>query len=235
VSSPSRGTDASGSTASSGAPEIALFDYGVGNIHSLKKALEQWGARVVVTADWDAALALDGLVLPGVGAFSSAVEALPEDPTPIRRALLDGYPALGICLGMQILFESSEEGPGTGIGVIPGRVRRVQATIVPQMGWNAVETGDHPLFAELPPPPGASPHETGLTAYFANSFVCDPMDPAHAVGWTVHDNDRFASAVARGRTWGTQFHPEKSSDQGRAIIRNFVEMVRAAAEPGETP
>lgn len=210
------------------APRIALFDYGVGNIHSLKKALEQWGAGVTVTDDWEEALSLDGLVLPGVGAFSSAVEALPEDPEAIRRALLDGYPCLGICLGMQILFDSSEEGPGTGIGIIPGQVRRVRASIVPQMGWNAVETTDHPLFAQLPPPPGGSPHDTGLTAYFANSYVCEPADEAHAVGWTVHDRDRFASAVARGRTWGTQFHPEKSSDQGRAIVRNFVAMVGGA-------
>lgn len=214
------------------APRIALVDYGVGNIHSLRKALEQWGAAVTVTDDWDEALALDGLVLPGVGAFSAAVEALPEDRVPVREALRQGYPCLGICLGMQILFESSEEGPGEGIGVIPGSARRLRARIVPQMGWNAVETSGHPLFAELPPPPGGSPHDRGLTAYFANSFVCEPADAAHAVGWTVHDGDRFASAVARGRTWGTQFHPEKSSDQGRAIIRNFVAMVRETGASG---
>lgn len=197
--------------------KIALIDYGVGNLHSLGKALEAGGARVAVTRDWDEALAADGLVLPGVGAFSAAVDALPADRTPIRQALEDGLPCLGICLGMQILFEASDEGPGEGIGVIPGRVRRVQADIVPQMGWNVVETGDDPLFAGI----------EDLTAYYANSYVCEPADPADAIAWSVHDGDRFAAAVRRHRTWGTQFHPEKSSHQGRAIIGNFLTRVRA--------
>jgi glutamine amidotransferase len=205
--------------------KIALFDYGVGNLHSLGKALEGAGAEVVVTRDWDEAISLDALVLPGVGAFSAAVEALPADRGPLRAALEAGLPCLGICLGMQILFDESEEGPGQGIGIVPGRVRRVRARIVPQMGWNHVERADHPIFAELPPPPGASPHDSGLTAYFANSYVCEPADEGDAVGWSTHDGDRFVSAVARGNTWGCQFHPEKSSTQGAAIIRNFVAMV----------
>lgn len=197
--------------------KVALFDYGVGNLHSLGKALEGGGAEVVVTTEWDEALAADGLVLPGVGAFSAAVEALPENKTAIREALEAGLPCLGICLGMQILFDESEEGPGEGIGILPGRVRRVRARIVPQMGWNAVETTNDPLYEGI----------EGLTAYFANSYVCEPADPRWAIGWSTHDDDRFASSVRRVNTWGTQFHPEKSSKQGRRIIDNFLGQVRA--------
>jgi glutamine amidotransferase len=197
--------------------KVALFDYGVGNLHSLGKALESGGAEVVVTRDWDEALGTDGLVLPGVGAFSAAVDALPVDRSSIRGALEGGLPCLGICLGMQILFEASDEGPGEGIGVFPGRVRRLQAEIVPQMGWNDVETGEDPLFAGI----------RDLTAYYANSYVCEPADPSHAIAWSVHDGDRFAAAVRRFRTWGTQFHPEKSSHQGRAIIGHFLARIRS--------
>lgn len=192
--------------------KIALLDYGVGNLHSLRKALAGAGAEVRVTRNWDEALSLDGLVLPGVGAFSAAVQALPSDRAPIREALEAGLPCLGICLGMQILFDGSDEGPGTGIGVVPGRVRRLRASVVPQMGWNAVETADDPIFDGL----------EGFTAYFANSYVCEPADPSCAVAWSVHDGDRFASAVRRGRTWGMQFHPEKSSLQGRALLAAFL-------------
>lgn len=205
--------------------KIALFDYGVGNLHSLGKALESGGAEVVVTREWDEALATDGLVLPGVGAFSAAVDALPADRSRIREALEDGLPCLGICLGMQILFEASDEGPGEGIGVFPGRVRRLRADIVPQMGWNVVETGGDPLFAGI----------RDLTVYYANSYVCEPADPAHAIGWSVHDGDRFAAVVRRFRTWGTQFHPEKSSHQGRAIIGHFLAQIPAGAGRHDAP
>ena len=205
--------------------KIALFDYGVGNLHSLGKALEGAGAEVVICRDWEQALALDGLVLPGVGAFSAAVEALPPDRALVRDRLEEGLPCLGICLGMQILFPESDEGPGEGVGILPGRVRRLRARVVPQMGWNRVETGDDPLFEGIP-----APGEPPLTAYFANSFVCDPADRGHVIGWTTHDGDRFASAVRRGRTWGTQFHPEKSSWQGRRIIRNFIGQVAATLD-----
>lgn len=202
---------------------VALFDYGVGNLHSLGKALEGAGAQVTVTRDWAMALDLDGLVLPGVGAFSAAVQALPPDRSGLREALEAGLPCLGICLGMQLLFQESEEGPGEGIGIIPGRVRRLTARVVPQMGWNRVESASDVLFQGLP-----GPNEPELVAYFANSYVCEPRDPAHVIGWTTHDGDRFASAVRRGTTWGTQFHPEKSSHQGRRIIQNFVSQVAAS-------
>lgn len=195
---------------------VALFDYGAGNLHSLAKALEGAGASVRVTADWDEALSLDALVLPGVGAFGAAAAALPEDRTPVRRALSAGMPCLGICLGMQLLFDDSEESAGAGIGLIPGKVRRLQTRVVPQMGWNDVETAGDPVFA------GAD----NLVAYYANSYVCEPQDADDAIAWTEYDGHRFTSAVRRGRTWGLQFHPEKSSASGRRIIENWVALAR---------
>jgi glutamine amidotransferase len=191
---------------------VALFDYGAGNLHSLGKALEGAGATVRVTADWQEALSLDALVLPGVGAFGAAAAALPADRAPVRRALADGMPCLGICLGMQLLFDDSEESDGAGIGLIPGKVRRLEAAVVPQMGWNDIETGDDPVFAGTEP----------LVAYYANSYVCEPTDPAHAIAWSEYEGVRFASAVRRARTWGVQFHPEKSSERGRRLIENWV-------------
>ena len=191
---------------------VALFDYGVGNLHSLGKALEHAGADVLVTADWDTALARDVLVLPGVGAFAAALEALPDDRSAIVERIEGGMPVLGICLGMQLLFESSEEGEGRGLGVVPGRVRRVEAEVVPQMGWNEIEMGDDPLFEGLPE----------LVAYYANSYVCDPRDASDAVGWTEYESDRFVAAVRRGSIVGVQCHPEKSSTAGRRLIANFL-------------
>ncbi len=200
---------------------VALFDYGVGNLHSLGKALEGAGARVEVTRDWSRALALDALVLPGVGAFAAAVAALPTDPAPVRDALARGLPCLGICLGMQLLFDESAEGEGRGLGVVPGRVRRLRTSIVPQMGWNDVEPADDPLFAGLP----------RLTAYYANSFVCEPEEEQDVVARTRYEDDTFAAAVRRHRTWGVQFHPEKSSGPGRRLIANFI--AAAALPAGE--
>lgn len=198
---------------------LALFDYGAGNLHSLGKALEGAGARVTVTADWDQALSLDALVLPGVGAFGAAAAALPDDRTRVRQALEDGLPCLGICLGMQLLFDDSEEDLGAGIGLVPGSVRKLETRVVPQMGWNDVETADDPLFRDTTP----------LVAYYANSYVCVPADPADAIAWSEVEGVRFAAAVRKARTWGVQFHPEKSSDRGRRLIANWV------AQAGGTP
>ena len=191
---------------------IALFDYGAGNLHSLGKALEAEGAQVTVTAAWDQALSLDALVLPGVGAFGAAAAALPGDRSPILRALEDGLPCLGICLGMQLLFDTSEESAGDGIGLVPGQVRRLGTTVVPQMGWNDVETSDDPLFGSVAP----------LVAYYANSFVCEPTAPDDAIAWSEYEGARFTAAVRKRRTWGVQFHPEKSSERGRRLLANWV-------------
>jgi glutamine amidotransferase len=196
---------------------VALLDYGAGNLHSLAKALELGGARVRVTSDWGVALAADALVLPGVGAFSAAVEALPEDRARVRAALAGGLPCLGICLGMQLFFDGSDEGEGEGIGFIPGRVRRLDAAVVPHMGWNDVEDGGDPLFTGL---------GGGLPAYYAHSYRCDPEDEGAVIGWTEYGGERIAAAVRRERTWGVQFHPEKSSRPGLRLLANFLEEAR---------
>ena len=203
---------------------VALFDYGAGNLHSLGKALEAEGPEVVVTDDWDEALALDALVLPGVGAFGQAAASLPADRSALRRALEEGMPALGICLGMQLLFDDSEESEGAGIGLVPGRVTLLQASVVPQMGWNDVETSDDPVFQGVEP----------LVAYYANSYVCEPDDPEDAIAWSEYEGRRYAAAVRRGRSWGMQFHPEKSSGPGRRILANWVKLAREATVAGGT-
>ena len=194
---------------------VALFDYGAGNLHSLGKALEAAGTQVTVTSDWTEALGLDALVLPGVGAFGHAAAALPADRTPLRQALEAGLPCLGICLGMQLLFHGSEESEGSGIGLVPGSVRRLQTSIVPQMGWNDVDTSQDPLFD------GAAP----LVAYYANSYVCEPLDPQDAIAWSEYEGTRYVAGVRKAHTWGVQFHPEKSSDRGRRLVANWVSLV----------
>lgn len=199
---------------------VALFDYGAGNLHSLGKGLEAGGARVTVTSDWKEALGRDALVLPGVGSFGAAVRGLEGEAERVRVALEEGLPCLGICLGMQLLFPESEEAPGEGIGLIGGRVRRLQARIVPQMGWNDIVVGNDRIFEGT----------GGLSAYFANSYVCD-VAPDEEEGVTIasaeYDGEEFAAGVRRGRTWGLQFHPEKSSRPGLRILANFVEELRA--------
>jgi len=197
--------------------KVALLDYGAGNLHSLGKALERGGASVRVTSDWDYALASDALVLPGVGAFSLAVAALPKDRARVRDALDGGLPCLGICLGMQLFFGGSDEGEGEGIGLIPGRVRQLDAPVVPHMGWNDVEEMDDPLFAGL---------DDGLAAYFAHSYRCDPVDTTTVIGWTEYAGNRMAAAVRWQRSWGVQFHPEKSSRSGLKLVANFLNMAR---------
>lgn len=192
---------------------VALFDYGAGNLHSLGKALERAGATVEITHDWDRALASDALVLPGVGAFGAAVQALGTRSDDVRGALQAGLPCLGICLGMQLLLEESDESEGHGIGIVPGKVRTLQANIVPQMGWNDVESLGDPLLDGT----------DGLVAYYANSFVCEPDDEQTVIAWSSYEGERFAAAIRSERTWGVQFHPEKSSRPGLRIIANFLE------------
>jgi glutamine amidotransferase len=198
--------------------EVALFDYGTGNLHSLTKAIERAGHRVRIESDADRILAADALVLPGVGAFGAAARLLEPAAQHLRAALDRGFPCLGICLGMQLLFGESEEGSGEGMGAIPGRVRRLRARRVPHMGWNAVQpVAADPLFHSLAEP----------TVYFANSYVVEPEDADTVIAWTTYDDDRFPAAVRRFRTWGVQFHPEKSDVDGLRILSNFL--VQAAS------
>lgn len=195
-------------------PRVTLFDYGAGNLHSLAKALEASGAAVRIETDPTRAIdATDAVVLPGVGAFAAAAERLAPGRDAMRAALERGLPCLGICLGMQLLFDASDEGPGAGLGVVPGRVTRLAATRVPQIGWNAIEGARDPLF-------DASHLDV---AYYANSFVCRPAHgDTPVVAWSTHESDRFPAAVRRGATVGVQFHPEKSSAAGIAFVRAFV-------------
>ena len=195
---------------------VTIFDYGAGNLHSLAKAIESAGVSVHLETDPVAALETDALVLPGVGAFGAAVARLAGGRDAMRSAIEDGLPCLGICLGMQLLFDRSDEGEGEGLGIIPGAVTRIDARRVPHIGWNTIEVVDDPLFARASLP----------IAYFANSYVCRPDSSAVVTAWTTHETDRFPAAVRRGRTVGVQFHPEKSSGAGVQLIHAFLDEVR---------
>jgi glutamine amidotransferase len=203
-----------------GGRAVTVLDYGVGNLHSLVKALAP--TQLPVRVDDDPARAADPrltsvLVLPGVGAFAMAAARLAPARRAIRDAVADGLPVIGICLGMQLLFDASEEGPGEGLGVIAGRVRRLRAARVPQIGWNAVEpTSDETLLIDAPLP---------RIAYYANSFVCEPSDERAVIARSSYETDRFAAVVRggpEGKVVGVQFHPEKSSAGGVSFLQSLV-------------
>jgi glutamine amidotransferase len=197
---------------------VTIFDYGAGNLHSLAKALEEPESTVRIETDPSRAAETDVLVLPGVGAFGAATERLASGRDRMRAAILGGVPTIGICLGMQLLFDESDEGRGEGLGVISGRVTRLRAARVPQIGWNVVEpAGQEALFEAAPLP----------MAYFANSYVCRPADPAVVTAWTEHEGDRFPAAVRAGSAVGVQFHPEKSSADGVRFLRAFLDEARS--------
>ena len=196
--------------------KAAILDYGAGNLYSLSRAVRANGAEVVVTSNVTEALSSDALLLPGVGAFGKAAGFVAPYREQIAAALSDGLPCLAICLGAQLLFDSSEEGNGRGLGVIAGRVRRIKAERLPQIGWNEVEDVSEPLITSN----GIS------TVFYANSYVCDPDDRAVVTSWATHENDCFPASVRKGRTVGVQFHPEKSSFAGVAMIGAFLSEAR---------
>jgi glutamine amidotransferase len=198
--------------------KIAIIDYGLGNLRSVIRGLEKAGAEAVITCDPDEIAAADGLVLPGVGAFSEGMEQL----GPLRAAVTGSarsVPLLGICLGMQMLMETSEEhGVHQGLGLIPGTVRkfpRVPGYKVPHMGWNSltVTDQDHQLFAGF----GADEY-----VYFVHSFYADTT--AEYTLTSTNYICPFASSVAQGNTCGVQFHPEKSGAIGLRLLENFIGM-----------
>jgi glutamine amidotransferase len=192
---------------------VTIFDYGAGNLHSLAKALEVDGADIHVESNPMQSVETDVLVLPGVGAFGAAVERLAPGRHAMRAAILGGLPTIGICLGMQLLFDESDEGGGSGLGIIAGRVTRLTARRVPQIGWNEVlPSTEEALFRDAPLP----------IAYYANSFVCRPTTDDSVIAWTTHEDDRFAAAVRVGATVGVQFHPEKSSSGGVEFLHAFL-------------
>jgi len=205
-------------------PKVVVLDYGSGNLRSAERALVRAGADTSVTADRAAALAADGLVVPGVGAFAACMAGLVDvcGPEIIDRRLAGGRPVLGICVGMQILFEEgSEHGLRTeGCGEWPGTVERLRAPVLPHMGWNTVKAPDGSrLFAGVE-------HER---YYFVHSYAVRHWDMATAsplapplVTWADH-GEPFVAAVENGPLCATQFHPEKSGDAGARLLRNWVE------------
>ncbi len=202
---------------------VTVFDYGAGNLHSLVKAVEASGATVHVETDPARAVRdTDALVLPGVGAFAPAAERLAPGRDAMRTAIQEGLPTLGICLGMQLLFDGSDEGDGDGLGVVEGRVTKIVAKQIPQIGWNRLESVTDPLLsaAQLD------------VAYYANSYVCRPTASAeqYVSAWSEHEGDRFPASVRRGNIFGTQFHPEKSSAPGVAFVREFLQFALQVAD-----
>lgn len=195
---------------------VTIFDYGAGNLHSLGKAIERAGVDVHVETDPGRAVETDVLVLPGVGAFGAAAERLAPGRDAMRTAIAGGLPAIGICLGMQLLFDASDEGNGTGLGLIAGRVTRLAAARVPQIGWNTVDDARDALFEAAPLP----------IAYYANSFVCRPVSVSSVIAWSEHEGDRFPAAVRAGSAIGVQFHPEKSSSAGVRLLHAFLDEAR---------
>ena len=194
---------------------ITLFDYGAGNLHSLAKALRGEGRDVRLETDARAAVVTDVLVLPGVGAFEPAARALEGGRDAMREAIIAGLPCLGICLGMQLMFDASDEGDGAGLGVFGGRVTRLRTPRIPQIGWNTIDDANDPLF-------GRARLET---AYYANSFVCRPLDESVVTAWSTHEGDRFPAAVRAGTVVGVQFHPEKSSAPGLAFVHEYLNLI----------
>jgi glutamine amidotransferase len=199
------------------APTVVVLDYGSGNLRSAERALERAGATVSVTPDLSAAASADGLVVPGVGAYAACmagIDALGAGPV-IAARVASGAPVLGICVGMQVLFDYGEEhGVVTkGLGLLPGAVTRLAAERVPHMGWNTVAVPDRSrLFAGLP---------DGTRFYFVHSYAATPADGQGLVTVTGHGAP-FVAAVERGNLAATQFHPEKSGDAGAALLRNWV-------------
>ncbi len=200
--------------------KLNIFDYGAGNLHSLIKTLERPGVEVRIETDPAAAVEGDALVLPGVGAFPAATQALGDAGRHImQNAIRNGLPTLGICLGMQVLFERSEEGGGSGLGIFAGRVDRLHAARIPQIGWNQLEIG-----AARDPLLDASELRV---AYFANSFVCRAENPSVVAAWSTHEQDRFPAMVRVDRCTGVQFHPEKSSTAGVSFVHAWLREVQA--------
>lgn len=203
---------------------VSILDYGAGNLHSLAKALRLAGGDVRMETDPVMALDTNVLVLPGVGAFPQAATRLAPGRDAIREAVLGGLPLIGVCLGMQLLFDASDEGDGIGLALLAGRVTRLRAPRVPQIGWNDVEPGDRTLGETAPGRPDRALARSGLRmAYYANGFACRPADPDDVTAWSTHGDDRFPAMVRRGRAVGVQFHPEKSSAPGIALLRALLE------------
>ncbi len=202
------------------APRIAVVDYGIGNLRSAEKALQHLDADAALTSDERVIERADAVVLPGVGAFGACMHALRAAglEAATRAAATDGRPFLGICIGMQMLFDGSDETPDVrGLGVVSGRVTLLPKTVrLPQMGWNTLDvTPGSRLGDDLPDP---------AWLYFVHSYAPEPDDDGVVAAWCDYGR-RFAAAIEIGPLWATQFHPEKSGTVGLRMLGNFVDAV----------
>lgn len=209
------------------APKVVVFDYGFGNVRSAVRAIARVGAEVELTSDVNASMKADGVVVPGVGAFAACVDALrtARGDWVVERRLSGGLPVLGICVGMQIMFDSGVEHgvEAEGLGQWPGVVEPLHAPVVPHMGWDTVDV------------PAGSTLFNGIEDerfYFVHSYAAQTFTlgadepevtrfPPPLVSWSTH-GDKFVAAVENGRLSGTQFHPEKSGDAGAQLLENWV-------------
>ena len=199
--------------------KIVIVDYGAGNLRSVAKALERLGFPATVTQDPQEVLRAQGVILPGVGSSGAAMAALQERGLvePLRQVVAQGTPFFGVCLGLQLLLDSSEEDPRPCLGIVPGHVKRLPTTVkVPHMGWNQVSIlRDHPLLRGV---------SSESNFYFVHSYYAQPADGSLVLGTTEH-GVAFCSALARDNLVATQFHPEKSGPVGLRLYDNFVRLM----------
>ena len=199
--------------------QVAIIDYGVGNLRSVEKAFEATGCEAIVSGDESVLRKAERLVLPGVGAFAACMNALTERGFDrlVRERVEDGTPLLGVCVGMQLLFEESDEfGSTPGLGLLRGTVKRFNDEfVVPHVGWNRIfQIRKNPLFTDV---------ANGSFFYFVHSYYCEPDDKSVAAGETQY-GIRYASVVAHKNICGVQFHPEKSQDAGLRLLKNFARL-----------
>ncbi len=197
--------------------KAVIFDYGVGNLLSLKTALEKAGLTTTIGTTAEDLKDADALALPGVGSFTAASSKLDAVKEVLQQKVADGTPLLGICLGLQLFFDSSEEGPGEGLGFFGGTNVSLKGKVkVPHMGWNTIDiVKPNMLFDGI---------QNGSYVYFVHSLYPEPIDKSIICTQTEYEQT-FTSAVSQGNIYGTQFHPEKSGEIGLAILRNFAKIV----------
>jgi len=200
--------------------ETVIVDYGMGNLRSVEKAVEAVGGLPFISGDPEVVRQAERLILPGVGAFGDAMENLRRSrlDDAVREAAGTGKPLLGLCLGLQLLFTESEEfGSHEGLNLIPGKVRKFldPGLRVPHVGWNQIEGNlTNPLLQGIP---------EGSYFYFVHSYYVEPDRPEDVLRWTTYGR-RFCSIACRDKVWGAQFHPEKSQDSGKKLLRNFLSL-----------
>ncbi len=204
------------------AMKVGIVDYRMGNLASVSKALQKSGVEPLVSDQAAQLEESDLVVLPGVGNFAAGMMNLNE--LSLADFVIEwagaGKPLLGICMGMQLLFDESDEGPAKGLGILPGRVEKFKPGLtIPHMGWNTLKAGGSPVFEEA----------VGEYFYFVHSYYCAPDNASHVAAWTDYGGD-FASAVHSGKVHGVQFHPEKSSDGGLALLAKILEEMRAETQ-----